>query len=74
MTQRIQPVQLGRTQSGIPGLFTHGYLACQLTEVTYQVFQKDRTMLRQFCEQRGFVLETERETLETVANILGGGA
>jgi hypothetical protein len=27
-----QRVHMGRTQSGIPGLFTGGYMACHLTE------------------------------------------
>lgn len=70
----LQPVSLGRTESGIPGLFTHGYLAFGLTEITYEVLKKDREMLERFCKDRGFKLETPIETLETITNVLAGGA
>lgn len=55
----MQLVKLGVTQSGIPGLFTGGYLAWNLTPEQYVQFLSDRAALIAFAEKRGFEVMPE---------------
>ena len=49
-----QPVYLSRTTSGVPGLFTKGYLAFQLTLEQYERAKVDRAWIKRYAEDLGF--------------------
>lgn len=51
---RKQPVDIGRTQSGIPGLFTNNYLAMTLSEEQYAALAGRPDRLTEFAAERGF--------------------
>jgi hypothetical protein len=46
-----------RTQSGIPGLFTGNYCAWPITEEQFELFTKDREVLKQYVARLGWELE-----------------
>ncbi len=56
MTDRIQYVSLGRSQSGKPGLFTGGMMAMPLSYEEYKKFLHDVPSLEAYCQRMGFTL------------------
>lgn len=51
-----QPVSLGVSQSGKPGLFTNGMMAWPLSPEEYAAFENNRVALRVYCEKLDFQL------------------
>ncbi len=50
----MQKIYLSKTQSGIYGLFTNGFLVTQLTKTEHDDFLKCKSAYKQYCRQANF--------------------
>lgn len=50
----MQMVNLGKTQSGIHGVFTGGMLVLPLTELQYNLYKADPVAFAAYCKRNRF--------------------
>jgi hypothetical protein len=56
-----QQVYLGKTQSGIPGLFTNGHLVIRLDREVYKALQRDKLAAQEYAARYGLQYSAKSE-------------